>query len=346
MISEIILLLLLSFGGNSVTAAAGGINDAQVQRLVYVENTAASQDAEELSDVSEEGEEYGNSIDILMLLQENDGSSFLKRTGMIDYVPEEIKNPQTIEEAVAAEQNSTAASPAPASTGFSAASLTGSGAGSLSYYKSINSDVRAWIKVPLTNINYPVVIGPNNNYYLSLGYDKQYSRNGVIWAASPTKFGNSSQISKNTVLFGHNWTNIYTPRVGDPSDVMFAQLPGYHYLWFTQQRPYIYYTTESETMIFKVFACFYTETAFNYILENPTADQQTYIINEAKRRSLHSIDVDVDSSDKLLTLSTCTRYWGKSAEQRFVVMARLLRPGEDTTEVTMTSNPNYKRPSL
>ena len=62
------------------------------------------------------------------------------------------------------------------------------------------------IVFPNTNINYPVVVGPDNLYYSAKGYDKNYSYYGVIWADSDTKFGNRNQISQNTVLYGHNWT--------------------------------------------------------------------------------------------------------------------------------------------
>ena len=70
------------------------------------------------------------------------------------------------------------------------------------------------------------------------------------------------------------------------------------------------------------------------------------IISEARRRSRHSFDVDVNSSDKIVTLSTCTRAYGQTSNQRFVVMGRLLRPGESIGPVTVTSDPNHKQPSV
>ena len=210
-----------------------------------------------------------------------------------------------------------------------------------------NSDMRGWIQVDGTNINYPVVIGPNNNYYLNLGYYKQYSFDGTIWTDSNVKFGDRTEISSNTVLFGHNWYNCWDPlRVGDPADTMFEQLPSFHYLDFAQQYQYIDYATMDDEMVFKIFAVFYTEIDFNYILSNPNASQLQYIIDEARARSIHDYDVQVDSSDKIITLSTCTRIFGNSDRQRFVVMGRLLRPGEVKGEVvTVTENPDYKRPS-
>ncbi len=208
---------------------------------------------------------------------------------------------------------------------------------------NVNSDIRGWVRVPGTNINYAVCYHPDVNYYTHRGYYKEPSTMGVVWTNGNTSFGTSSQISNNTVLYGHNWTNISSnPRVASPSDIMFAQLTGYHHLSVAQSNPYIYYSTADANMTFKIFACFYTEVSFNYI--NSNGGQS--IIDEARRRSRHNFDVDVNSSDKILTLSTCTRAYGQTSNQRFVVMARLLRPGESVTPYSITSNPGHKQPNV
>lgn len=235
-----------------------------------------------------------------------------------------------------------------AATGvFNAAAYGSSGAGNIAAWKSRNNDVVGWLRVPGTNIDWPVVQNNQSvNYYTSLGYDKQYSKNGVIWTNPNTKTGSSaSGLSSNTVLYGHNWTNYgASPRVGYSGDVMFAQLTGYHWLSMAQSYPYFYYSTASGgEFAVKIFACFYTELAFVY---NVNEGDMNYIISEARRRSRHSFDVDVNASDKIVTLSTCTRAYGATSNQRFVVMGRLLRPGETIGPVTVTSNPNHKQPSV
>ena len=93
----------------------------------------------------------------------------------------------------------------------------------------------------------------------------------------------------------------------------------------------------------KIFACFYTELAFIY---NGPEGNMDYIIKEAQRRSRHTFDVDVNSSDKIVTLSTCTRAYGQTSNQRFVVMGRLLRPGETVGPVAISANLNHKQPSV
>lgn len=235
----------------------------------------------------------------------------------------------------------------PATGVFNASAYGYTGADQIAYWRGVNSDVVGWLRVPGTNINWPVVQNTHDvNYYTHLGYDKQYSYNGVIWTNPSTRTSASaSGLSSNTVIYGHNWTNYgASPRIGYSGDVMFAQLTGFHWLAMAQSYPYFYYSTaEGGEFTVKIFACFYTELAFNYIASE---GDMNYIISEARRRSRHTFDVDVNASDKIVTLSTCTRAYGRTSNQRFVVMGRILRPGESIGPVTVTANPNHKQPSV
>lgn len=216
---------------------------------------------------------------------------------------------------------------------FNAENIGLPGLGSYSYYKGINPDTIGWLRVPGTNINYPVVQGgADNNYYLYRDIYGNYSKQGVIWA--DVRVGTNSN---NTVIYGHNWGNVFSPpRVGAAGDIMFAQLPAYHYRWFAQSYPYIHYSDAASNKTWKVFAVFYTDVSFDYINVNASGGTLQNIIDVARRRSLHNFDVQVDSSDRILTLSTCSWVYGSDGNQRFVVMARLLRPGEGIEAVTVS----------
>ena len=79
--------------------------------------------------------------------------------------------------------------------------------------------------------------------------------------------------------------------------------------------------------------------------ERREEDEPLAVEREARSRSEHIYDVEVTSSDKILTLSTCTRRFpalGKN--QKFVVMAKLIDSAPVEAEVT--ANPSPKRPSL
>ena len=67
--------------------------------------------------------------------------------------------------------------------------------------KEQNSDAVAWIKVNNTNIEYPVVKGSNNSFYLNHSFDKSNNSAGWIFADYRNKFDNTD---KNIVIYGHN----------------------------------------------------------------------------------------------------------------------------------------------
>ncbi len=218
----------------------------------------------------------------------------------------------------------------------------------LNYYKnSVNSQTVGWIKIPNTNIDYAVVQSSQSDphYYSTRDYYKNYVSAGAsIWGDAWCTFGTRSQLKNNTVIYGHNWTNCWRPtRVGYSGDKWFAQLAAYDNLWFAQQNPYISFSTTKEEMYWQVFAVMYVEESWNYIDEN--ANSAT-LGAEAKRRSIFNFNNTVSASDKILTLSTCTRVFGQTDRQRFVVMAKLMPSSSNLPAISVTNNPNYKRPNL
>ncbi|MEG1773602.1 MAG: class B sortase, partial [Oscillospiraceae bacterium] len=239
---------------------------------------------------------------------------------------------------------------------YDSAIMNGSGKNNIASHQAVNPDVRGWLRIPGTNINHPVLYdnrilsenGKNVHYYIDRDLYKRVSQNGAIYADPAVQFGKSGEISRNTVLYGHNWTNYTTTVwVGRSSDVMLAQLVSYHYLNFAKSHPYLYYSTEDAEMTWVVFATFYTDVNFNYITANPNDETFANIVRGAVARSRNLFDVEVSNSDKILTLSTCTRMYGPSNRQRFVVMARLLRADEDISKaISVTANPNPVLPVL
>lgn len=197
-------------------------------------------------------------------------------------------------------------------------------------WKKQYPDVMGYLRIPGTNIDYPVVQSSSNLYYESKGYDKNYSKNGVIWADQDV-----SSSSSNKVLYGHNWTNYSSaPRIGNPGDVMFAQLTAYQYPTFAQQYPTIQYADAGGDGTYVIFGAFYTTDTSFYL---NCSLSPVYLAQKAKQYNHYSIDVDVKETDKVVTLSTCTRYLGSFANQRFIVMARKLRAGESSNVVSISS---------
>ena len=70
--------------------------------------------------------------------------------------------------------------------------------------QEINSDVKGWITIENTNINYPILQTNNNEYYLKHDINKKYSSCGSIFLDCDS---DASFTKKNTVIYGHNLLN-------------------------------------------------------------------------------------------------------------------------------------------
>ena len=69
------------------------------------------------------------------------------------------------------------------------------------YLKSINPDIVAWVYMPGTRINYPVVQGKDNDAYLWVDFNRSTSRCGSIFLDYTN---NPSLTDANNVLYGHH----------------------------------------------------------------------------------------------------------------------------------------------
>lgn len=238
-------------------------------------------------------------------------------------------------------------------------------AGSIAGHVAEGPSVVGWLAIPNTNMNFPVNFSDvDNSFYLyrdwrGTNFAGQLSwRN---WNNFPdtaayldfrTNIGNSWETtSRNISIYGHNWTNLREPlRIGNnPLDRMFAQLKSYTNINFATANPHIYFSTGDMEGIWRVFAVGYIHTTpfFFYNNPNPTREQMESIIGEWRERTHINFNVDVTPDDRLLTLTTCTRWHGNTDTQRFVVVARLLRPGESENDVVnATPNPNIRHPDF
>ena len=75
------------------------------------------------------------------------------------------------------------------------------------HWRSINSDIYAWIRIPNTNIDYPIAQSSTDDiFYLHHDIYGKYKFSGTIY----TEMQNSREfIDPNTVIYGHNMTKGY-----------------------------------------------------------------------------------------------------------------------------------------
>ena len=108
--------------------------------------------------------------------------------------------------------------------------------------KARNADVKAWIQIPDTHVNYPVLQGETNDSYIHRDIDKKELSAGSIFVASENM---APFDDLNTVIYGHNMKN----------GSMFHDIKSYTDQEFANQHPYIYiYLPDGTVSRYKVFA--------------------------------------------------------------------------------------------
>lgn len=207
-----------------------------------------------------------------------------------------------------------------------------------------NHDLVGWITVPNTKIDHPVVQAADNDFYLRKNFSKKYERRGSIFMdfrCDPVNF------LKNTILYGHNYLD----------STMFSDLEKYKDLDFYKSAPVIEFNTIYKNYKWKVFGVYLSNAdekddngyALYYIHPFMTDDNFEAYVQTVRERSIINMPVDVERTDKILTLSTCTRDMdlpGRGqTNARCVIVARLVRDGEredvNVSAATYNENPRY-----
>ncbi len=177
--------------------------------------------------------------------------------------------------------------------------------------KAINSDVIGWIRFspqPET-INYPIVKGTDNSEYLHRTFSANENTLGAIFL----NYENASDFSdRNSIIYGH--------RMNDGS--MFAHLQDYDTQSFWQSNPYFYiYTIDGRKLTYHiVMAGEVPDDSSMYQFQFPDDAAYLNFLNAAKSMAFYDTGIQMNTGQKVVTLSTCTR---AGDSNRIVVMGVL-----------------------
>ena len=220
-----------------------------------------------------------------------------------------------------------------------------------SEYVAQNEDTVGWIKIPGTQIDFPVVQrvdeADHQSYYLNHSFDHKQVISGAIYMSSNNDAVN---LDANTVIYGHN---SYT----DGS--VFSEIAYYDDVEYYKEHPIIEFNTLEAYYKWKIYAVIIMNQLpkddngylFNFVYPYMEGPNFKGYVEELNKRTLYFTGVDIKNGDRILTLSSCSRNLdtpGNREKVSIVVVARAIRPGEsEFVDVSKAvTNPTPKYPQL
>lgn len=178
-----------------------------------------------------------------------------------------------------------------------------------------NDDMVAWLKIPDTGIDYPVMWTPGDEeYYLYRDFNGKDNKNGCLLLDTDSSV---SPFTTNLIIHGHNMK----------SGAMFGNLTDYEKESYYDSHKEIFLYTRDCMKTYEVIAVFRSQvfkksdTVFKFykFFQADTQEEFDDFYNNIKKMSLYDTGVTAEFGDRFITLSTCV-YHVKNG--RFVVVAR------------------------
>ena len=173
--------------------------------------------------------------------------------------------------------------------------------------KAKYSDIIAWIYVPGTHIDYPVLKGTDDYYYLNHTPEKQYNKLGSIYVPAAT----SSDLSDaHTVIYGHNMK----------SGRMFGDLKQYADKDFRDSYPYVYIYLPEKTLkceVYNAYTCVGGDENYKIQLERNSESYTEWLKSSLRPATYSDQLIELKEDMQVISLSTCTS--SGSVKNRFIV---------------------------
>ncbi len=183
-----------------------------------------------------------------------------------------------------------------------------------------NEDMGAWLQIPGTEIDYPVMWTPEDEeYYLYRGFDGSENKNGSLILDTDSCL---NPLTTNLIIHGHNMK----------SGAMFGCLTDYEDESYYQGHKDIILYTEECQRNYEVIAVFRSQVfrksddvfKFYNFFQADTQEEFDDFYDNIKEMSLYDTGVTAEFGDRFITLSTCVYHVETG---RFVVVAKEVEGG-------------------
>lgn len=159
--------------------------------------------------------------------------------------------------------------------------------------KQINPDIVGWIYIEGTAVNYPIVQGDDNNFYLRRLIDGTWNSSGTIFLDCDAEADFSG---RNSVIYGHNMRN----------GTMFRPLTGYKKQEFYEDHPVALLMTPGGNYKIRFFSGYVGDLADSAWDLFFTDDAYSQWLCEITEKSYFESGIIPEMNDRIVTLSTCS----------------------------------------
>ena len=172
-----------------------------------------------------------------------------------------------------------------------------------------NSDVIAWIYIPNTNINFPVLQGEDNEFYLYHNFDRNYSVAGSIFMEETN---DPLFTDFNTIIYGHNMRN--NSMFGDINRIVHGRL--------NDSSSNIYLYLPNETLNIYQMVSFNKTTTNHPVYQSKIRSFEEFL-DIIKIEQERQKPIPEENLERTLTLSTCGD-GGVNTLTRSIIFAKLV----------------------
>ena len=185
-----------------------------------------------------------------------------------------------------------------------------------------------WLQIQGTNIDFPITTVSTI----------QHSPNFNFGWRSPMYITGENR----EVLLGHNVLNVSSePFINMEKSKNFESLMAFVYYDFAKDNMYIQYTKQGKVELYIIYAVGFYDYGYDNGESFKTKEEVKTYIEKVRATSIFDYSIEVNEEDVLLTVKTCTRYFGLEEKQQFVIDARRVRTNEDILRYKVSKNANF-----
>lgn len=177
----------------------------------------------------------------------------------------------------------------------------------------INDEIVGWIYCEDTRIDYPVLHGDDNDFYLSHNFRKERQNAGSVFVEA---LNNRGLADSNTIIYAH--------QMNDGS--MFDCLRDWEEQEFYESHPEMWLLTPEENYRVILFSGYITSAYSDTytIFTGPCAELEEYL-GQCVENSDFEAEVELGLNEKYVTLSTCAYDF---EDARYVLHGKLVSVGK------------------